>query len=111
AWTAPTVQYADYTLWQRELLGSDDDPNSLLTQQLTYWHSTLDGLPDQLELPGNRTRPVVSHRGRTHKFTIDAPTHLSVIDIARRHAATVFMVVHTAFAVFLARTSGTTDIV
>ncbi len=111
SWPPLAVQYADYTLWQRELLGSDDDPNSLLTQQLTYWHSTLDGLPDQLELPGNRTRPVVSHRGRTHKFTIDAPTHLSVIDIARRHAATVFMVVHTAFAVFLARTSGTTDIV
>ncbi|MFC9767720.1 amino acid adenylation domain-containing protein [Rhodococcus jostii] len=111
SWPPLAVQYADYTLWQRELLGSDDDPNSLLAQQLTYWRSALDGLPEQLELPGYRSRPVVSHRGRTHTFTLGAATHLSVIDTARQHAATVFMVVHAAFAVFLARISGTTDIV
>ncbi|MDI9977665.1 non-ribosomal peptide synthetase [Rhodococcus sp. IEGM 1307] len=109
-WSAPTVQYADYTLWQRELLGSDDDPNSLLAQQLTYWRSTLDGLPEQLELPGNRTPPAVTHRGRTHTFTIDAPTHRAAAELARQHTATVFMVLHTAFAIFLARTSGTADI-
>ncbi|MBA8960565.1 aspartate racemase [Rhodococcus percolatus] len=110
AWSAPTVQYADYTLWQRELLGSDDDPNSLLTRQLTYWRSTLDGLPEQLELPGNRTPPAVTHRGRTHTFTIDTPTHRAAAELARQHTATVFMVLHTAFAIFLARTSGTADI-
>ncbi|WP_280785253.1 condensation domain-containing protein, partial [Rhodococcus opacus] len=110
AWSAPTVQYADYTLWQRELLGSDDDPKSLLAQQLTYWRTTLDGLPEQLELPGYRTRPVTSHRGRTHAFTIDAPTHRAAAELARQHTATVFMVLHTAFAIFLARTSGTADI-
>ncbi|UZG58623.1 amino acid adenylation domain-containing protein [Rhodococcus opacus] len=110
AWSAPTVQYADYTLWQRELLGSDDDPDSLLTRQLTYWRSTLDGLPEQLELPGNRTPPAVTHRGRTHTFTIDTPTHRAAAELARQHTATVFMVLHTAFAIFLARTSGTADI-
>ncbi|WP_267204533.1 condensation domain-containing protein, partial [Rhodococcus opacus] len=110
AWSAPTVQYADYTLWQRELLGSDDDPDSLLTRQLTYWRSTLDGLPEQLELPGNRTPPAVTHRGRTHTFTIDTPTHRAAAELARQHTATVFMVLHTTFAIFLARTSGTADI-
>ncbi|MDF3313731.1 condensation domain-containing protein, partial [Rhodococcus sp. T2V] len=109
-WPPPAVQYADYTLWQRELLGSDDDPNSVLAQQLTYWDSTLTGLPDQLELPGDRTQPMVSHRGRTHAFTLGAETHLSVIEIAREHSVTLFMVLHTAFAVFLARMSGTDDI-
>nr|WP_277932462.1 non-ribosomal peptide synthetase [Rhodococcus opacus] len=110
SWPPLAAQYADYTLWQRELLGSDDDPNSLLTRQLTYWRSTLDGLPEQLELPGNRTPPAVTHRGRTHTFTIDAPTHRAAAELARQHTATVFMVLHTAFAIFLARTSGTADI-
>ncbi|NDV10767.1 amino acid adenylation domain-containing protein, partial [Rhodococcus sp. IEGM 248] len=110
SWPPLAAQYADYTLWQRELLGSDDDPDSLLTQQLTYWRSTLDGLPEQLELPENRTPPAVTHRGRTHTFTIDAPTHRAAAELARQHTATVFMVLHTAFAIFLARTSGTADI-
>ncbi|WP_072947442.1 non-ribosomal peptide synthetase [Rhodococcus koreensis] len=110
SWPPLAVQYADYTLWQRELLGSDDDPNSVLAQQLTYWRSTLTGLPDQLELPRDRTQPMVSHRGRTHAFTLGAETHLSLIEIAREHSATLFMVLHTAFAVFLARMSGTGDI-
>ncbi len=111
SWPPLAVQYADYTLWQRELLGSDDDPNSVLAQQLTYWRSTLDGLPEQLELPGNRTPPAVTHRGRTHTFTIDARTHRAAAELARQHTATVFMVLHTAFAIFLARMSGTTDII
>ncbi|MGW4341102.1 condensation domain-containing protein, partial [Rhodococcus koreensis] len=109
-WPPPAVQYADYTLWQRKLLGSDDDPTSILAQQLTYWRTTLAGLPEQLELPGKRTQPMVSHRGRTHAFTIDARTHGAAAALARQHTATLFMVLHTAFAVFLARMSGTDDI-
>ncbi|MDV7278434.1 condensation domain-containing protein, partial [Rhodococcus oxybenzonivorans] len=39
--TPLTIHYADYTLWQHQLLGTTDDPHSLITTQLHYWKNTL----------------------------------------------------------------------
>jgi hypothetical protein len=52
------VQYADYTVWQREWLQGE-----VLEQQLAYWKPVLAGLR-ALELPTDRPRPAVaSFRG------------------------------------------------
>ncbi|MGV9408970.1 amino acid adenylation domain-containing protein [Nocardia sp. NPDC003693] len=111
AWQALSVQYADYALWQRELLGSLQDPDSLLSQQLRYWRTELDGLPDQLDLPADRRRPsVASLRGATVDRTLPAHTHTELLDLANARQASLFMVMRTALAVLLARLSGTSDI-
>ncbi|MGW5266990.1 condensation domain-containing protein, partial [Microbispora sp. NPDC004025] len=76
AWEPLPVQYADYTMWQQDLLGDPDDPNSLQARQLAYWTTTLNGLPEQLPLPADRPRPpIATHRGHTTSFTIDPATH------------------------------------
>ncbi|MYR18714.1 hypothetical protein, partial [Streptomyces sp. SID6137] len=70
------VQYADYTLWQRDVLGSADDPDSVIASQLSYWKDALAELPDTVSLPADRPRPVVaSYRGATHTVSCPAETH------------------------------------
>ena len=105
------VQYADYSLWQRRVLGSEDDPGSPAARQISYWRDTLAGAPDALELPTDRPRPAVaSRRGAEHRMTIDARTHRGLLDLARARQATLFMVLHTVLVVELSRLSGSDDI-
>ncbi|WP_167472727.1 non-ribosomal peptide synthetase [Nocardia arthritidis] len=111
AWQPPQVQYADYALWQQELLGSRDDPNSLLSQQLSYWTRELAGLPDQLDLPADRPRPATaSLRGAAIQRSVAPAVHAALLTLAGAHRATLFMVMRTALAVLLARLAGGADI-
>ncbi|WP_019931216.1 non-ribosomal peptide synthetase [Nocardia sp. BMG111209] len=110
-WAPPAVQYADYALWQRETLGAEDDPESLLGQQIAFWQRELAALPEQLDLPTDRVRPAVaSNRGATVDFEIPAEVHSGLNELAHQNNSTLFMVLHAALAVLLARLSGTRDI-
>src|SRR5205807_6743154 len=42
------VQYADYALWQQEVLGEESDSASAIGRQLAFWRETLAGLADQI---------------------------------------------------------------
>ncbi len=110
-WTPLPVQYADYTLWQQDLLGREDDPDSVLSGQLDYWRTALDGLPDRIELPLDRPHPATAtFRGELHTFTWDAGLHAGLADLARESGASVFMVVHAALAALLTRLGAGTDV-
>jgi len=110
-WTPLPVQYADFALWQRELLGDEDDPASALGRQLSYWRTALTDLPDQLDLPLDRPRPLQrTTEGARVGFTIPAVTRRAVAELAAERGVSTFMVLHACLAVLLVRLCNTTDI-
>ncbi|MFF3457797.1 amino acid adenylation domain-containing protein [Streptomyces sp. NPDC002730] len=110
-WEPLPVQYADYALWQQRLLGDPADPQSLSAQQLQYWHTTLDGAPEELELPTDRPRPArPAFTGAELDIEFDAPAYQGLKRLAKESGASMFMVVHAAVATLLHRMGAGTDI-
>ncbi|NEC33274.1 non-ribosomal peptide synthetase, partial [Streptomyces rubrogriseus] len=110
-WEPLPVQYADYALWQREVLGDESDPDSVAARQLAYWKEALAGLPEQLELPTDRPRPATAgYTGDRIAFTVPAALHARLTELARSTHSSLFMVVQAAFATLLTRLGAGEDI-
>ncbi|HNP59096.1 MAG TPA: amino acid adenylation domain-containing protein, partial [Gordonia sp. (in: high G+C Gram-positive bacteria)] len=110
-WQALPVQYVDYSIWQKEVLGDPNDPDSRAGRQLAYWTAQLSGLPDVIGLPTDRTRPpVASMQGASVEFSMDADLRKRVGGLAAAHGTTEFAVLHAAIATLLARLSGDSHI-
>ncbi|MGW7264883.1 amino acid adenylation domain-containing protein [Streptomyces sp. NPDC054842] len=101
-WTPLPVQYKDYTVWQRQMLGEVDDPDSVAAEQLHYWKEELAGVPQPVQLPLDRPRPTsASHRGGHADFRLDADLIAGIGKLAADHGATGPMVAQAVLAVLL----------
>ncbi|MFE0653940.1 amino acid adenylation domain-containing protein, partial [Streptomyces sp. NPDC059534] len=105
------IQYADYTLWQQELLGEPDAEDSVMARQAAYWRERLAGLPAEATLPADRPRPAVaSYRGDTRGLHCPPETHAALVELAKESGATLFMAAQAALATVLAASGAGTDV-
>ncbi|MGW0841591.1 amino acid adenylation domain-containing protein [Streptomyces sp. NPDC002787] len=110
-WEPLPLQYADYTLWQRDVLGDEKDPASLAARQISYWRRALADLPEELVLPVDRPRPLEStYRGGAADLSLDAELAARIDTLARDHGVSVFMVMQAAVATLLSRLGAGHDI-
>ncbi|MFE6407020.1 amino acid adenylation domain-containing protein [Streptomyces sp. NPDC057837] len=110
-WEPLPVQYKDYTMWQREVLGDVTDPGSLAARQIAYWREELAGVPQPLNLPLDRPRPPeASGRGATVGLLVEPEVAAGLRKAGDEHGSTMSMVLHAALAVLLCRLGGGRDI-
>ena len=110
-WTPLPVQYADFTLWQHDILGDQDDPDSAVTAQLTHWRESLAGLPELLDLPLDHPRPAIpTHEGDAVTFQLDPALRDALEQLARQTDTSLFMVLQAAVAILLSKHGAGTDI-
>lgn len=100
------IQYADYSIWQRQWLQGQN-----LQNQVTFWKKQLDGALEPLNLPTDFPRLEQFTFG-TRLQTLRLPEALSaaVRDASRTENVTLFMMLMTAFQVLLHCYTGQQDI-
>jgi non-ribosomal peptide synthetase component F len=102
-----TIQYADFTLWERKWL-----TGAILESQLNYWQQQLGGNLPILELPTDRLRTrVQSYQGAIKTFILYPELTASITSFAQKEPVTLFMTLLTAFKVLLSRYSGQEDVI
>jgi surfactin family lipopeptide synthetase A len=101
------IQYADFSLWQKEWLQAE-----VLGSALDYWQHQMASAPALLMLPTDRPRPVIqSFQGSSYSFTINRSLTSLLDRLSRRAGVTLFMTLFAAFDILLYRYTGSEDLV
>jgi amino acid adenylation domain-containing protein len=99
------IQYADYSIWQRNYLQGE-----VWDKKLGYWKTQLQNAA-VLQLPTDYSRPAVqSTRGGSIGFTVDKNLSADLQALSQAQGTTLFMTLLSAFKVLLHRYSGQEDI-
>ena len=102
----PAHQYADFAAWQRRYLQGE-----VLERVVDYWKGQLLDAPARLELPVDRPRPTIqSLRGAKYLISLSEEVLTSAQRLAEQSGATLYMLMLSAFYVFLHVYSGQGDI-
>ncbi|MGM3308050.1 condensation domain-containing protein, partial [Anabaena sp. WFMT] len=100
------IQYADFTVWQRQYLQT-----GIIEKELAYWKQQLHNAPKLLQLPTERSRPPIqTYPGQIHIFSLSKTLTESLKATSRSAGATLFMTLLATFKTLLYRYTGQEDI-
>lgn len=100
------IQYADFTLWQREWLNG-----AVMEEQLDYWKTQLAQPLPASGFPNDRPRPSVpSQRGAIHTTVFPAELVSALRELCRKEDTTLFMILLAGYKALIHRYSGQQDI-
>ena len=100
------IRYADYADWQRR-----DAEGERGRRSLAWWLGELGEAPAALSLPFDRPpRPLVRRGVARHRFALDSNRYEPLRGLARRTAATPFILSAALVAAWLGRLSGVDDL-
>ncbi|MCO7227536.1 non-ribosomal peptide synthetase [Pleionea sp. CnH1-48] len=101
------IQFSDFSLWQREqLLGSQKE------KQLGFWRKYLSDIPKLHQLPTDYPRPKQQgFSANSHRHLLDSKLYQRLELLANEKQVTPFILLQTAFALFVAKYSNESDIV
>jgi amino acid adenylation domain-containing protein len=101
-----TVQYADYTVWQRKWMEGE-----ILRRQAEYWRENLAGAPELLELPADHPRPEQqSFAGGFAELSLDDHLTEELRKLSQRQGTTLYMTLLAGWALLLTRLSGQEEV-
>jgi len=101
-----SVQYADFTTWQRERLSGDR-----LNELTNYWKHQLGGELPVLDLPIDRPRGATpTFRGAVQPFTISPELTHALEGLGKHEGATIFMTLLAAIQLLLQRYTNQDDV-
>ncbi|WP_287814833.1 condensation domain-containing protein, partial [Pseudomonas sp.] len=100
------IQYADYAIWQRQLMEAGEQD-----RQLAYWKTQLGDQQPVLELPTDRPRPAMQgHEGASLEIQLDDDLARALKQVAKAQGVTLFMLLLASFQSLLHRYCGQDDI-
>jgi amino acid adenylation domain-containing protein len=101
------IQYADYSVWQNELLRG-----GRLERQRAYWKRRLGTDVPPVNLPADHNRPAVqSYRGARASVRLSEDLTRAIKRLSLKEGVTLFMTLLAAFSVLLLRLTGRDSVV
>lgn len=101
-----SLQYADFTIWQRKWLQDE-----VLARQLNYWSQQLANIPELLQLSTKARPKEMSYCGAYYHYPLSKTLSEQLKQLAKKNDVTLFMTLLAIFKLLLHRYTSYNDIV